>query len=277
MICGTGIFPVPFFFGKSMIEVLKVGYPSIAAMRNERLNMLPAFQDVYLELMIPSSDYFLITSNESEAGYAIRSANGILIEFYLKEEYIVDCPVYFDLIIYTLNVKRIYCQSFDALLLNCCVLKNHPYRIEGWLFRDFLHTENFFKGDMALRFAGKTDYPLLYEQPDGLYESPEELEMLINGQNILMFYLGSSLVGCGFLIQVHPDFSFYDIGMWVHPDFRRKSFATQIISYLKHLCLENNWTPICGCAADNEASQKTLAKNGFFSKYKLIEFCVQTK
>ena len=185
--------------------------------------------------------------------------------------------VYFDLIIQTLNVKHVYCQTFDALLLNCCLLKNFQYTVEGWLFRDFFPTGNFLKNEMSVSFAEEADYPFLLSQPGELYETPEELEMLIGGRNILMFYIADRLAGCGFMIKVHPDFRFCDIGMWVHPDFRKKGFATQIISYMKDLCLKKHWTPICGCAADNEASQRTLLKNGFFSKYKLIKFCVYAR
>jgi len=76
------------------------------------------------------------------------------------------------------------------------------------------------------------------------------------------------------LIRVHADWDYYDIGMWVHPNFRKLGIATVIVSWLKDKYLKNNWKPICGCAIDITGSQKTLEKNGFVSKYKLIEFNV---
>jgi hypothetical protein len=33
--------------------------------------------------------------------------------------------------------------------------------------------------------------------------------------------------------------------------------------------------PSCGCAIENKASQKTIEKSGFVSKYKLINFMIK--
>jgi predicted GNAT family acetyltransferase len=63
--------------------------------------------------------------------------------------------------------------------------------------------------------------------------------------------------------------------MWVNPQYRRQGIATKIISYLKNNCIDSNQRPICGCAYENFASQKTLEKAGFVSKYKLLGFEVK--
>ena len=141
-----------------MNEVLKVDYSSISALRNDYLNSLAVFQDVFLELKALSSEYFGIESEEKVIGYAICSADQVLIEFYLKPDFIRQCSFYFNLIISRLGVKRIYCQSFDTLLLNCCIQNNFPYHTEGWLFRDFYQTENYFSNAIQMRFAEEPDY-----------------------------------------------------------------------------------------------------------------------
>jgi RimJ/RimL family protein N-acetyltransferase len=90
-----------------------------------------------------------------------------------------------------------------------------------------------------------------------------------------LLYKDDYIIGCGFLIQIHPDYKFYDLGIWVNPEDRRKGYALQIMLYMKALCLKNNWIPICGRDIQNIASQKTLEKAGFIGKHSLIEYQVK--
>ncbi len=257
------------------MQIIKVPQNEINSFRLEYLNKLPEFQELYLELLVKDSDLFNIIIDDNTTGYAAKTNENILIEFYLKDNFISGCENIFKSVMEELSISKIYCKSFDFLLLNCCLVSNYPYKLIGSLYRDYFEKENFFKNELKIRIAEITDYEFLLQQKDGLYDSPEELEYFIKGKNILMFFKNEKLAGCGYLIKVHDEFKFYDIGMWVNPDFRKQGIATQIISYLKIFCIQNNWEPICGCAIENIASQNTLENNGFYSKHKLIEFIVK--
>jgi len=257
------------------MKIIKVSQSEINFLRLEYLNSLPEFQELYLEMMIEKSEFYKIILEENIIGYAVKTNENVLIEFYLKEKFIADCESIFKSVIEELLIEKVYCKSFDFLLLNCCLISNYSYKIIGSLYRNYFKTENYFKDEFEIRIAEISDHEFLLQQKDGLYETPEELEYFIKGKNILLFFKKEKLVGCGYLIKIHNDFNFYDIGMWVNPDFRKQGIATQIISYLKNHCIKNNFIPICGCAIENMTSQKTLEKNGFFSKHKLIEFIVK--
>jgi RimJ/RimL family protein N-acetyltransferase len=254
------------------MQIIKVNYQEIEPLRIDYINSLPEFQELYLEWLVIDSEYYKLERNGELIGYAAKAPDNILVEFFLVDTEIPHCPDYFKSIIRDLSIAKIYCKSFDYLLLNSCLMSYDRYKLIGSMFRDLVQKDSYFKNEFEIAIAEERDLPFLLEQQDGLYETQMELEKCIRDRNIILFFKDSYLIGCGFLIKVHEKWDYYDIGMWVNPDHRKQGYATQIISYLKDTCLKNGWIPICGCAYENTASQKTLEKNGFISKHKLIEF-----
>ena len=257
-----------------MIQITKTELNDISSLRSDYLNSLPAFQELYLELFVNDSAIYTIRFNNTSIGYTIITTDNILIEFHLIDRFVPLSSDIFQTIIETLSIATIYCKSFDPILLNCCLVKSCSYKLIGTLFREYIDAEKFMIDDLSIRFANQNDYSFLLQQEGELYETPEELDKFVSGNNVIMFQKEGKLLGCGYLIKVHAGYNYYDIGMWVNPEYRKQGVATMIISYLKDTCITNNWKPICGCAIDNTASQKTLEKNGFVSKYKLIEFTI---
>jgi RimJ/RimL family protein N-acetyltransferase len=130
---------------------------------------------------------------------------------------------------------------------------------------------------LEVRFAEDADLPYLLRQNDEVFEPKHLLGSFIKNKGISLFEKDKIIAGCGFLTQIHSKYNYYDIGVWVNPEFRNRGYATQIVSYLKDYCLKNNVLPVCGCSAENIASQKTLAKAGFISTHELIEFTIAAK
>lgn len=256
------------------MKLSKTNPTEIEPLRYFYYRSLPEFQELYMEMLACNGNAFLLMDNNIIAGYLIQTADHILVEFYLKDSYIPQCYEIFKDAIGELQIEKVYCKSFDALLLNCCLMHSCSYTLLGSLFRSFIETEKYPLPNFTMRIAEESDLPHLLQFTDGLYETPQELETFVKGKNITLFYDDAQLAGCGYLIRIHKHYNFYDIGMWVNTPHRNKGIATKIISYLKETCLNNNWTPLCGCAYENTASQKTLEKNGFISKYKLIEFAI---
>lgn len=254
-----------------MVRFNQVSYCEIETLRNEYFNSIYEAQELYLEFLVKQANYYII-KNETAVGYFAISAQDIMVEYFVTKNSIKDSERIFKTIINGFNVKKVYCKSFDSVLLKCCLNNALSYKIGGILFRDFLNTKPDAMDEFIIRRAEESDITNLLQYTDGLYESEEELYQMVRGRNILMYHLDNQLIGCGFLTKIMQNKQFYDIGMWVNSAFRKKGFATRIIAHLKSYCLGNNAVPICGCAADNLASRKTLEKNGFFSKHDLIEF-----
>lgn len=257
-----------------MILFKKVNYCDIENLRNQYFDSIGEAQELYIELMVNKSDYYLITDQEI-IGYFVISFEKAIVEYHLLQSRIKDCEWIFEKIIQDFYVERIFCKSFDSILLKCCLKCIASYKVIGTLFRGYFDIETPESDGLQIRKAVQGDIPYLLKQTDELYETEEELYWMVDSGSIIMYHINDQWIGCGFLIKTIENRNYYDIGMWVKTEFRKKGYATKIIANLKKFCLRNNMVPTCGCAVENIASRKTLEKNGFFSKHDLIEFKVK--
>ena len=62
---------------------------------------------------------------------------------------------------------------------------------------------------------------------------------------------------------------------WKSYEKRGNSIGSQIILNLKEYSINSKLKPSCGCAIENIASQKTIEKSGFVSRYKMINFKIK--
>lgn len=257
------------------MKIVKASINKINKYRTAYLKSLPEFQELFIELMICNSDYYIFQADNYEIGYAIRNNDGVLIEFYVLDKYIPDSNEFFRQVLNDVSIKDIYCKSFDSLLLSNCLLNNLPYSILGLHYRDYV--EPLIKKDSSIKMK-RTDLlsvELLLGQDESikeLFETELQLIDFIKNENVFEFYKNNEFVGCGMVIRTHPDWSFCDLGVWVNPSKRGNAIGSQIILNLREFSLKNNLKPSCGCAIENLASQKAIEKSGFVSRYKLINF-----
>lgn len=260
-----------------MIKIIKSNFDELEFLRIEYLDSLPVFQDVCLELILNESNCYKLLSDNQPIGYVLVSSDNIMLELFIQTKYSTNSIDIFKLIVNDLSIRSVYCKSFDFQLLDCCLTNTLSYSIIGCLYRDFIDSGIQRKPELSFRYADSSDLPFLYQQDDEVFEPKGLLDTFIRNKGIIILQLSDSILGCGFLTQVHPKYKYYDIGVWVHPEYRMKAYATQIMLYLKDLCLNNDLVPICGCDIQNIASQKMLSGLGFMSKHKLIEFEVIKK
>lgn len=257
------------------MKITKTTFDKIKNYRVDNLNSLAEFQELYLELMINNSDYYLLQNDNIEIGYTIINEDGILIEFYVMNKSISKSNEYFSQVLKDLSVTEIYCKSFDSLLLSNCLSASLPYSVVGILYRDYV--EAFINKDPKISMK-KTDHSsvsFLLGQEDSikeLFETEQQLIGFINNGNVFEFYKNDEFIGCGMVLRTHVDWDFCDLGVWVCPSKRGNGIGSQIILNLREFAIGNKLKPGCGCAIENIASQKTIEKSGFVSKHKLIRF-----
>lgn len=253
-------------------QIEKTNPAEVAALRKQYLDSLIKFQDIYLEFVTYDSIYYRLSTDNQAMGYAIVSDDDMLVEFYISDAFSGNGSEYFLTLVQQLNIKGVYCKSFDHLLLNCCLSHSLPYKVMGYLYRDFLDQGIQLNNDLNYRYAGVSDLPFLQQQDDEVFEPKARLKEFAERKGIIILEQGDRIAGCGFLTRVVANYPYYDLGVWVDPSFRRQGYAIQIMLYMIRQCHNNGRIPICGCDAANKASQGMLSKIGFISHYKLIEF-----
>lgn len=257
------------------MKIIQTSIDNITKYRADYLNSLPEFQELFIELMVPGADCFIVQSGATEVGYAIKTTDGVLVEFYVSDKYLPESNAIFRQVLHDLSINGIYCKSFDALLLSNCLRETLPYSVLGMLYRDYIEPQVKKDGSIAMKPADGSSVRLLMEQDESIYElfeTEQQLIGFIEHEHVFEFYKNDEFVGCGMVLRTHPEWSFCDLGVWVHPQKRGHAIGAQIILNLREFSLKNNVTPSCGCAKDNVASQKTIEKSGFASRYNLIEF-----
>lgn len=243
--------------------------------RTDYLNSLPKFQELFIEIMINSSDYYLLKFNNREIGYVIINNDGILIEFYLIDKFINEGEELFREVLNDLSITNIYCKSFDPLLLSNCLLCSFPYSVIGVLYRDYVEPTIKKDWEITIEKANLSSVGLLLRQDDSIKElfgTEQQLIEFIKNENVFIFNKNDGIIGCGTVIRTHLDWDYCDLGVWVNPSKRGNSFGSQILLGLREFAINKNMKPSCGCAIENLASQKAIEKSGFVSKYKLINF-----
>ncbi|MFO7575255.1 MAG: GNAT family N-acetyltransferase [Bacteroidales bacterium] len=254
---------------------VKTTIDKIREFRTEYFNSMPEFQELYIELMIDDSDYYLIQTDGNDIGYAIINTDDILIEFYVIDKYVAGSYEIFRQLVKELSVTEIYCKSFDSLLLSNCLLCSFPYSVIGVLYRDYVEPMVLPDPGITMIKSDLSSIGLFKEQDDSikeLFETDDQLTGFITKENVFEFYRNDEFVGCGMVIITNPDWNYCDLGVWVKPSSRGKKIGSQIILRLREFAIGNSLKPSCGCAVENIASQKTIERSGFVSRHKLISF-----
>ncbi|MEN9918270.1 MAG: hypothetical protein RL662_706 [Bacteroidota bacterium] len=262
-----------------MIEFKSSELQHIKHLRNSYFYEVKLAQELFIEWMVRDGKYFRIYNNTQEVGYFIIDKENILLEFYLITDILYMKEAIFNKIIQDHIIKKVYCKSFDHILLTCSHLFATSSKVIGVVFRDYTKGINIdYENQFKVRLANKSDLPFLLSYDDtDLYQSPEELRYSVSNNMVFMFERENQFIGCGYLIKILSDKNYYDIGMWTNPELRRQGYASMIVSYLKRHCFSHNYTPVCGCSTDNKISRRTFEKNGFISKHCIIEFDIQEK
>ncbi len=257
------------------MKIIETTIDKIEEYRSNYLNSLPEFQELFIELMVNDSHCYSLQTDNNRIGYVIKSGEGALIEFYLKDQYIPKSKVFFEQIIKELAITDIYCKSFDFLLLSSCLASSFSYSLMGVLYRN--HVEVLISKDPEImrKKSDMSSVGFLQKQESSiqeLFETEQQLKHFIQNENVFEFYKNDAFVGCGTVLRTNMNWSYCDLGVWVNPVNRKFGIGSQIILALREFAIENNMIPSCGCAIDNIASQKTIEKSGFVSKHKLINF-----
>ncbi|MBN1951026.1 MAG: GNAT family N-acetyltransferase [Bacteroidales bacterium] len=255
------------------IQIVTSAGRDLHHLRRERFYKLPEPQELFLELMVRSSTAYIIFVEDEEAGYCYRGNEDDLTELHIHTPFLPLGGQIFSSVLKNLDIKYIWCQTFDRNMAALCTEKNFTYEVVGCHYRERLPGREIdLPGSIEVRPAAVADLEKILEKDDSFFESREEAEMIFNQEHLLYFHQKEEFIGCGTVMQVFGDSRVYDIGMLVSPEHRQKGYGAAIISYLASYCESRGWRPIAGCAIDNIGSRKTLEKAGFVSRDRLLRF-----
>jgi GNAT superfamily N-acetyltransferase len=144
-------------------------------------------------------------------------------------------------------------------------------QIAAFLYRKIVKSEFVENPNISARLATGKDALTILSIHDGFFGDFSEVKSYLDEDGLFLYFAADgAAVGCGILKRITSDQNYFDIGMVVAPDHRRKTIGSHIISRLKNHCLQLGYQPVCGCAWGNESSRGALEKAGFVSEHNLV-------
>ena len=246
----------------------------IADLRQEYLDSLMESQELFLELMVREAQPFAVLDGDTLVGYFFESAEHTLVEYYIRPHYFAHVDTIFGVVLMERGIQKVYCKSFDHLLLSCCVDVQKKTESMGYLFRDYEKRPLPTSHKLTTRLAEKADEAYIIEINEEIFDYPEEITETIANKNLLLFEKGDNRIGFGIFQRTIPGRPEFDIGMLVNREFRRQGYGAYILRYLMNYCEERGYRPTGGCAIDNLASRRCLERVGYKAQYRLLVFTV---
>jgi GNAT superfamily N-acetyltransferase len=119
------------------------------------------------------------------------------------------------------------------------------------------------------------DLELITEHCDGIFEEHELKDIpywILKGSCIIFENENGDFIGYGMFNRTLEERNWYDIGMYVKPEMRKRGYGTYIIDRMAEHVKDLGGIPTAGCAFDNKGSKRTLERAGFVSKHVMVEF-----
>ena len=208
-----------------------------------------------------------------EGGYAITDGGDLIVEIHFESHALTDAEQALDALVGATDARRLLAQSFDPLAMSLGLSRGSPAKITGMLYRVVADPGFQARADIVARPAAPGDVGELVALSDDFFEDVAEIEGYLAAGGLMIYRRrDGELIGAGVMKRVIEGVDGVDIGMVVSPAHRRLGHGVHIVSHLKAHCLANGWRPICGCAADNHASRRTLQRAGFSALHRLVEF-----
>jgi len=248
----------------------------IRDLRKMRFDELPLPQELYNEILVKYTKPVVFIENNRDVGYGLVHDEGILYEFYLIPEFVPRVDEALDRLLKEYSINKIVCQSFDHLIFSQCIIRMKSKKMIGYNFRERIEPREPVKQlDLNMRNATMDDHDLILNNREEIFDDSEveDIPYYINKGSLLMFEdEEGTFHGYGLMNQTLPDRNWYDVGMLVSPDHRKKGVGTFIVDRLIDHVLSIGGIPNAGCDFENSGSRKTLEKAGLLTRYIMVEF-----
>jgi GNAT superfamily N-acetyltransferase len=213
-----------------------------------------------------------------DVGYAIiddKAEVGItLLEFYLVISQRKNAKGVFTELIRSYHCRYWLVNTQDSFALPLMLENGLSYELDGYIFSlDSRKYENSTQADElharpGLELAKLEDLNQTYTlvMQDGFYTGggPEALAVRIKNEEIYLLRSEGALIGVGFVSPLVRTPRYADIAMIIDRPYRKKGFASYLVSQLVQVSFQKNLIPTALTSTQNIASRKTLEKCGFY-------------
>jgi RimJ/RimL family protein N-acetyltransferase len=256
------------------IEITRRSEPP-ASMRQARLRRLEAAQELFIENLLGEGAIYVLSEDHREIGYAITDRADWLLEIHIEDKSLPLAEQALEVLMRTLGIRRILTQSFDPLAMFLGLARGAPAKTGGLLYRVIVDPGFEPRSDIIASAGRSEDVGALAALSDDFFHDRQHIHAYLAAEGLIAYRdMSGTLIGAGVLKAAIPGLKDVDIGMIVSQALRRRGYGVYIVRHLKAHCLSLDLHPVCGCAIENIASQRTLERAGFASVHRSVEFAL---
>ena len=253
-----------------------VQYADLVPLRNMQVRDLKGQEHDPIEEQIELSKpmCLFIRDLDEVIGYALIDDKDIkdiiLIEFYIIYLYRKNTKHVLKKLIQNYHISHWYVNSQDSFALPLMLEKNYPYEIDALIFSADPSTSHNYEleDEEYIVMAKLNELQLVYQLviEDGFYtgDGQEALASRINNNEIYLLRSQEMPIGVGFVSPLRRTPEYADIAMIIKRPYRKKGFASKLVSHLIDVCRTKEVFPTALTSTTNIASRKTLEKCGFY-------------
>lgn len=226
--------------------------------------------DSWLEDRLLESVIFKLIYDDVCIGYG-GQVKETLHFFHVLTNYFRYAPLLLEKVVQEKEIRRVFIMTQDSLL--CALMAEWDFDIEReacWFTaggREEPQAKKVGQGHFRTALSGDCkrirdvagDF---FEEPSGGFSSLEER---IDQGTIFVFEDAGAILGCGIVEKGQLCADCWSIGMFVHPDHRKKGVARTILLNLKEQVLLKGFRPVAGCWYYNTLSRKSLESAGMIA------------
>lgn len=226
--------------------------------------------DSWLEDRLLESLIFKLMHNDVCIGYG-GQVKETLHFFHVLPGYFRYAPSLLERVVREKEAKRVFVMTQDSLL--SALMAEWDFDIERqacWFTacpREEAQTKKAPQGTFRAAVSGdcqriRNVVGDFFDEPSGGYSSLEER---IGQGTIFVFEDYGAILGCGIVEKGQLCADCWSIGMFVHPDHRKKGVARTILLNLKEQAQLKGFRPVAGCWYYNTLSRKSLESAGMIA------------
>lgn len=230
---------------------------------------------------INPSPHWEIRVEDEQAGYYAANAKGKVLQFYVCPTHAPQQRSIFEHVIAQETITHALASTLDPAFLSLCLDVQKGIAVHTYLYETHspiqpIHPD---AAKVYLRLVELAELERIVSFQQACLGGEHDLSAWLRGYSsnliarneLYVLCQGASWIGIGECRKSDTQAGIADLGMMVHPDYRRRKWATYILALLRAYCEKHNLRAICSTTAENIGSQKAIARAGFVRRHRLLD------
>ncbi|MCM1990730.1 GNAT family N-acetyltransferase [Oceanirhabdus seepicola] len=239
--------------------------------------LVEPMDDMWEKAIIGVSDYYRIIFQNNDAGYFCLDKDNVLLQFFIKDEFIGKSKEIFKYILEKYNIEKGYVNTIDTRNLPLFLDFNNEICTDTYLYKDNCCIDRINPiENIEIRIASNKQVEKVLEYHEdslnmtGSWLKPYCIDIISKGE-LFLFTVDNEIIGTGERRISESKKEYANLGVTVSKKYRRKGLGSYILSYLKKDCYKHELRPICSTTMKNIGSQKAIENSGFYAYHRILE------